>query len=100
MAKKIALVNMKGGVGKSTLAAQLAWQFAGMKKWLKNVLVIDIDPQFNVSQYLLGTSRYKTIIDNNEPTIWDIFEQYTQTPWGGKKSVNLKKAIHNIVKFI
>lgn len=100
MAKKIALVNMKGGVGKSTLAAQLAWQFAAMKKWLKNVLVVDIDPQFNVSQYLLGTSRYKDIIDNNEPTMWDIFEQYTQTPRGRKKSVDLRKTIHNIVKFI
>jgi chromosome partitioning protein len=99
MAKKVALVNMKGGVGKSTLAAQLAWQFSAMKKWLKKVLVIDMDPQFNVSQYLLGTSRYKTVMDNNEPTIWDIFEQYTQTPWGGKKSVNLKKSIQNVTEF-
>lgn len=54
MAKKVALVNMKGGVGKSTLAAQFAWQFAAMTKWVKKVLVVDIDPQFNVASTSLG----------------------------------------------
>ena len=49
MARKVALINMKGGVGKSTLAANLAWEMA-MAPWNKKVLVIDIDPQFNCSQ--------------------------------------------------
>ncbi len=99
MAKKVALVNMKGGVGKSTLCVNMAWQFAAMRKWLKNVLVIDLDPQFNASQYLLGVGNYKTILDHNEPTVWDVFEQYTKTPTGGKKAVNLMEAIHTVVTF-
>ena len=54
MAKKVSLINMKGGVGKSTLTVNLAWHFAAYPQWLKKVLVIDLDPQFNASQYLLG----------------------------------------------
>ncbi len=50
MAKTVSLINMKGGVGKSTLAVNLAWQFAGFTTWLKKVLVVDLDPQFNASQ--------------------------------------------------
>ena len=53
MAKKVSVINMKGGVGKSTLAVNLAWHFAAMSNWKKNVLLVDLDPQFNASQYLL-----------------------------------------------
>ena len=61
MAKKVGLINMKGGVGKSTLAVNLAWQFAAMRRWNKRVLVVDLDPQFNASQYLLGVDGYERI---------------------------------------
>ncbi|MFC1904531.1 ParA family protein [Chloroflexota bacterium] len=80
MAKKVSIINMKGGVGKSTLCINFAWHFAAMVKWLKKVLVVDLDPQFNASQYLLGVTAYNNIITNNIPTIWDIFEQFTQLP--------------------
>jgi len=50
MAKKVSLINMKGGVGKSTLAVNLAWHFAVYGSWNKRVLVVDLDPQFNASQ--------------------------------------------------
>jgi len=54
MAKKVSLINMKGGVGKSTLTVNLVWHFAAYQRWLKKVLVVDLDPQFNASQYLVG----------------------------------------------
>ena len=81
MADRVALINMKGGVGKSTLAVQLAWEMAAAP-WHKDVLVIDLDPQFNCSQYMLGVSRMERILDedNPHPTIWDIFEQFTSVP--------------------
>ncbi|HEY6972035.1 MAG TPA: ParA family protein, partial [Candidatus Angelobacter sp.] len=45
MAKTVALLNMKGGVGKTILAVNLAWHF----HWFEdaNVLLVDLDPQFN-----------------------------------------------------
>ena len=47
----ISLINMKGGVGKTTLAVNLAWHLARIKR--KKVLIVDLDPQFNASQYMM-----------------------------------------------
>jgi chromosome partitioning protein len=100
MAKKVSLINMKGGVGKSTLAVNLAWQFAAMSNWLKKVLVVDLDPQFNASQYLLGQTSVREILDKGQPTVWDIFEQLTRTPGAGKpKALDPTAVIHKVVTF-
>ena len=100
MAKKVALINMKGGVGKSTLTVNLAWQFAGTMKSNKKVLVVDLDPQFNASQYLLGVSKYEKILDDKVPTIWDVFEQMTRTPNGGKPvHLDPNKVLYHVVKY-
>jgi chromosome partitioning protein len=100
LATKIAIINMKGGVGKSTLCANLAWHFAAMRNWSRRVLVIDLDPQFNASQYILGVSRYQTdVLAATAPTVWDIFEQQSRTP--GLRSTNrtLADAVQRIVAF-
>lgn len=94
MATKISLINMKGGVGKSTLTVNLAWHFAAYRDWHKRVLVVDLDPQFNASQYLLGVSDYEKILKSNQPTIWDVFEQGTKTPGGKSVLPNAHAPIH------
>ena len=70
------LINMKGGVGKSTLTFNLAWSLA----WRHNlrVLAIDLDPQANLSQYFLGARDYLILLGNAaQKTVVDIFEQYS-----------------------
>jgi chromosome partitioning protein len=100
MAKKIAVINMKGGVGKSTLCVNLAWHYAAMSEWNKRVLLVDLDPQFNASQYLLGADRYETqIFKANRPTIWDIFEQAARTPGLRASGRDLKDTVFPAVRF-
>jgi chromosome partitioning protein len=100
MAKTISLINMKGGVGKSTLAVNLAWQFAAYVKWMKKVLVVDLDPQFNASQYLIGVDKYaRDISAANKATVWDVFEQRTRTPGHVPKRVAATDAIINVVSY-
>jgi chromosome partitioning protein len=99
MARTVALINMKGGVGKSTLTVNLAWHFAAYRQWLKRVLVVDLDPQFNASQYLLGVSKYESIIELNLPTVWHIFEQNTRTPGGKLARLAPTDVIQNVVQF-
>ncbi|EGT3611574.1 ParA family protein [Morganella morganii] len=51
--KIYAMYNNKGGVGKTTLGFNIASQFAEQNPETQ-VLVIDLCPQANISQYLLG----------------------------------------------
>lgn len=99
MAIKTALINMKGGVGKSTLTVNLAWHFAAYSNWSKKVLVIDLDPQFNASQYLLGVAQYESLLLKNLPTVWEIFEQNTRTPAGVNEISDPNTAIQNVKRF-
>lgn len=81
MSRVISIINMKGGVGKSTLTVNIAHYLCAAAKRATKILVVDLDPQFNASQYLLGVSRYENIVLKDErPTVWDIFEQAARTP--------------------
>ncbi|AEV39215.1 Cobyrinic acid a,c-diamide synthase CobQ/CobB [Pseudovibrio sp. FO-BEG1] len=75
MAVTVSLVNMKGGVGKTTLTFNLAWYAA----WAANlrVLAVDLDPQSNLSQYFMGAESYLKYLSNGRPTVLDIFEQFS-----------------------
>lgn len=53
----IALINLKGGVAKTTMTVGLAETLAAQYK--KKVLVIDLDPQTNATVVLVGEDRWK-----------------------------------------
>lgn len=73
MAISVSLINMKGGVGKTTLATQLG--HAASRKGLRT-LVVDLDPQANLSQALLTPEKYVRHLREKKPTIVQLFEQY------------------------
>ena len=52
MAVCISMINMKGGVGKTTLATQIAWY--ATRSLDKKVLLVDLDPQANASQSVMS----------------------------------------------
>ncbi len=47
--KKIALINLKGGVGKTTTTLNMAYELANRHD--KRVLICDLDPQANVTKF-------------------------------------------------
>jgi chromosome partitioning protein len=77
MAICVSTINMKGGVGKTTLATQVAW-YATMRLD-KKVLLIDLDPQANASQSVISPQKYVKYLDRGGLTVADIFEQFTPT---------------------
>lgn len=93
--KVIAFCNMKGGVGKSTLTANLGWYCA--YKQNMRILLIDLDPQFNLSQYTLGNAKYEKLIDSESGTIVDIFEPFSSAPSSTPKLSSPNEAI-SVVK--
>ncbi|TYS86223.1 ParA family protein [Rossellomorea aquimaris] len=58
----ISYINMKGGVGKTTLSIGIADYLAKFKN--SRVLVIDIDPQFNATHSLIDAYIKKSVIDD------------------------------------
>ncbi|MGH6973223.1 MAG: ParA family protein [Stellaceae bacterium] len=85
MAISVALINMKGGVGKTTLSFNLAWYAA--YKADKRVLVVDLDPQSNASQYLMGARSYLQYVRADRGTIVNLLEQFS-APIGSRKAPN------------
>ena len=70
----ISVINMKGGVGKTTIAALLGRHAAQHLK--HRVLAIDLDPQANLSQALMGEYSYRRFLNDRSPSIVEVFAGY------------------------
>ena len=64
---RFVVFNQKGGVGKSTISANLAAAAAARGE---RTLLVDLDPQANASQYLLGA-----VAAEAKPNLVDVFEE-------------------------
>ena len=73
MAVVVSLINMKGGVGKTTVAAQLAHAVDadGLR-----VLAVDLDPQSNLSHSMMGRKEYLEPVSSKRPTVVHVLRDY------------------------
>lgn len=73
----VSVVNLKGGVGKTTLCVNLSY---GLTYFLnKKVLLIDLDPQANATQYLLSQRTYKQLYLSEyqrKLTVLEVFDEF------------------------
>lgn len=99
--KVVSLINMKGGVGKTTLAVGLAWELAKDN----DVLLVDVDPQFNATQWLVDGKEYLGWLKSeSKHTVFDIFLPQKASPGIGgfskkgqkKKDATIRSAIMQV----
>lgn len=83
---------MKGGVGKTTIASQLAHAAAADRL---RVLAVDLDPQSNLSHSIMGAQNYVRHIRKNQPTVAQIFDDYI--PSGGTSGAPRPISLDNII---
>lgn len=80
----VAVVNMKGGVGKTTVAANVFYELYRTRG--VSILLVDFDPQFNLTQSLLTQADYSEVLEQHRtlhfaltPTLHDSFLAVTDT---------------------
>ena len=74
MAKRVSIINFKGGVGKTTLAFHLGTGLALFHS--KRVLLMDMDHQSSLSVLCLGANRWRNAV-NSKKTIDEVFRSFT-----------------------
>lgn len=79
--KVLTVMNMKGGVGKTTVSANIAAASAAFIMKNANplkVLIIDYDPQFNLSQVFLDSKKYFQLEEKKKTILSVLLENDTE----------------------
>jgi len=98
MGLTVAITNMKGGVGKTTLTANLGHCLSELHN--VKVLLVDVDPQFNLTQYCVDEKTYEEILsDDKKGTVHNIFvPTLSEVPkaLGGQKKKKELQVVYNL----
>ena len=89
MGKVVSFINMKGGVGKTTLAVNVGYVLS--KKFNKKVLLIDMDPQMNATQYTLKENQIEEILKDPKNSIYGLLSEEYNLPSATQASGSLNK---------
>lgn len=90
----ICVINLKGGVGKSTVTSLLSRHAVNTKGL--DVLAIDLDPQANLSQGLLQ-QRYAKFLKDKRGSIVEVFQDYVPPKAGSGPTPLTAEAVTELV---
>jgi chromosome partitioning protein len=93
MPKIISVINLKGGVAKTTTTVQLAECLAS--EFSKRVLVIDLDPQTNSTISLIDEERWEAL-DEDGKTLFQLFNDKIEKTKVFDISSALQKRVSNL----
>lgn len=97
--KVISFINMKGGVGKTTLTINIAYTL--VKKFKKRVLIIDMDPQFNATQALMtkfkSIDEYQRILEEGKTIATLLINQPNSLIENKPTQSNIHNTIQNLI---
>jgi len=96
-AKRISVFNHKGGVGKTTLTMNIA---AALTDLGKRVLLVDSDPQCNLTSYLIANDVLDDLLDkadaNKGSTVWSALKPVSEAIGGFKFVPPIETGIPNL----
>lgn len=96
-AVRISVFNHKGGVGKTTLTMNLAAALADLGK---RVLVVDSDPQCNLTSYLIADDVLDDLLDNADTakgkTVWSALKPVSEAVGAFKMVPPIETGIPNL----
>ena len=88
--KVISLINMKGGVGKTTMAVNICHCLSTREG--KKVFLIDVVPQFNATQCVFNPDAYIKYLRSGGDTIISVFDEENSVVAGTVDGIKPKEA--------